>query len=131
MADASCPPDDPYCIDLTGAANAVINSQPKEDQGSLRRIYVNLIKLPTNDLYQLKAMDSCGQQKTIDCGGLSYSKIKEMISLAIDQRKAAESAEDARISRYISIGGAAISFCSLIISIVSIMRKRSGPSLET
>jgi hypothetical protein len=100
---------------------------PPLEAAKIAAIDKKLKSVPDDQLLLLEAVPDICSSNLFDCEGLATPLVKPVVSIALEQRRSASSEADAQQTRWISIGGLAISIGSLILSIAAFMRKSEAP----
>jgi hypothetical protein len=89
-------------------------------------VLTQLMKLPLDKLYALKVSPDICASGTITCEVLTNDKVRPLLDVELDRRKAALDFEDKSRSFLVSVGSLIVSFCAFGLSVFGLMRKGRG-----
>lgn len=94
-----------------------------EERDKIEAMSKQLSMQPLEKLYFLKMTDACGGME-IDCGDMTTEKVKPLIDIELERRKAVLDETDKRHTFYISIGSLVVAFLAFGLSVVGFFRNR-------
>jgi hypothetical protein len=94
-----------------------------------RSVVKQLVVFPMEKLYFLKMSDTC-DVAGFSCGKFNADKVRPLIDIELDRRKAILDQADKQRSFYLSLGSLIVSCCALALSVFGISR-RPHRSMET
>lgn len=96
---------------------------------STSSIIERLKSLSLDTLYALKVSpDICGSG-IINCEVLTNDKVRPLLDIELDRRKAALDFEDKTRNFYVSLGSLIVSLCAFGVSIFGAIRSKKGPAV--
>jgi hypothetical protein len=86
-----------------------------------RSVVKQLVVFPMEKLYFLKMSDTC-EVAGFTCGKFDADRVRPLIDIELDRRKAMMDAADKQRSFYLSLGSLAVSFCALGLSVFGLFK---------
>jgi hypothetical protein len=119
------------CMEIDSLDFQVLkNDLPDEKRGFALVVYNDLLSKSDGELYDLR-IEPCASPTILNCHGLTAADVKRIIDNALERNKAIRSAQEARLSRYISLGGFGLSVLSLLVSFLSFRQKKGEAAKDT
>jgi hypothetical protein len=103
----------------------------EEEQEHIETILTNLNGLSDESRFFLLASTNVCAVNIINCLGLSSDVVKPIVSVALEQQKAAMERHEHARTFLVSIGSLAISFSSLVLSVLAFRKKAKEANAET
>jgi hypothetical protein len=103
----------------------VAQKLPPDEKKQFHLVAKRLNDISLNDLYFLKAVESCEFSSLVICKPLKTEQVKLLVESEIERRKEVLAEENASTSRYISLAGFGVSAFSLVVSFLSFRQKKA------
>jgi hypothetical protein len=91
----------------------------------LNAVMADLAMKPTADVYLLKVGDPCDSPMILDCRGLPTATVAKAVEVSLDRLNAMLAADQATMTRYISLGSLLVAASSLVISFLTFRSKKN------
>jgi hypothetical protein len=88
-----------------------------------KNVVKQLAVLPLEKLYFLKMSDTC-EVAGFNCGKFNAEKVRPLIDIELDRRKAVTDAADKQRSFYLSLGSLLVSCCAFELSVFGLFKKK-------